>query len=235
MNDDRVIRLLKAAPFVGCLSDSTISELARAGQMRSHATDDVLCSRGDDGHCAMVVLSGRLKISNTTVDGKEITLNYLGVGALVGEIALLDGQPRTATVTALEPTEVFVLQRQDLLPVLESNPAASLEIIKVLCQKLRQASAMIEDSAHLMPTRVAKGLLRLANDHGVRVDDKIRIDLKLSQSEVGSYCGMTRENVNRQFRDFTAARIIEIQSRRITILDPVRLEEIAHGAPHIAS
>ena len=82
MKTDRVIEILKSMTFLGRLPDNLLAQLVRQGQIKSYRIDDVLCSRGDAGHSAMLVLSGRLKVSNTTFDGKEITLNYLGVGHL---------------------------------------------------------------------------------------------------------------------------------------------------------
>ena len=232
MTHSRVKEILVSKTFVGCLPESVINDLIRSGQNKLYPADEALCHRGDPGHSAMLVLSGRLKVSNVTGDGREITLNYLGIGDLVGEIALLDNQPRTANVTALEPSEVFVLQRRDLLPVLQTNPDAMFEVVKALCAKLRRASAMIEDGTHLMPARVGKALLRLAEQHGVRTNNGIRIELRLSQTEIGNYCGLTRANVNRQIQAFTKDGLLEINAHRITIIDEPRLTAIAQGLEH---
>jgi CRP-like cAMP-binding protein len=110
----------------------------------------------------MVVLSGRIKIANVNTDAREVVLNFLGAGDINGEVAVLDGGERTADAIALEDCEVFAVYARDLLPALAAHPAAMLEIVRLLCEKLRSASAIIEDNTLEMRGRVAKGLLRLA-------------------------------------------------------------------------
>ncbi|MFM9942469.1 MAG: Crp/Fnr family transcriptional regulator [Hyphomicrobiaceae bacterium] len=229
MTIERVQQFLKNATFLGCLSDAALTELVRTGSTRVYVKDEAICARGDAGQSAMVILSGRLKVSNINADGREITLNYLGVGDLVGEIALLDGRERTANVTALETSELFILQRRDLLPALRANPEAMLEMMGVLCDKLRRTTAMLEDSLQEMPARVARGLLRLAEQHGVRQNSQISIELRLSQAELGTYVGLSRPNVSRQLKEFRDAHIITTSGRTIVILNEAQLRQIAVG------
>jgi CRP/FNR family transcriptional regulator, cyclic AMP receptor protein len=214
-----VLTFLKGSTFLGLLSDTALQTLVRAGRSRRFAQDEVICRRGDEGDSVLVILSGSLKIRNTTLDGRDVGLNFLGVGDLAGEIALLDGGERTADVIALEETEVFVIYRRDVLPMLTSHPEAMLAIVEVLCDKLRTATAMIEDSTHHMTSRVARGLLRLAQQHGRRRKNRTRINLKLSQAELGSYLGLSRANVSRQLSELKARGAIEVDSAYIVILD----------------
>lgn len=220
-----VLAFLKGSTFLGFLSDTALQTLVRAGRARKFAPDEVICRRGDDGDSVLVILSGSLKIKNTTHDGRDVGLNFLGVGDVAGEIALLDGGERTADIIALEETEVFVIQRRDVLPTLISHPEAMLAIVEVLCDKLRTATAMIEDSTRDMTGRVARGLMRLAQQHGRRRKNRTRINLKLSQAELGSYLGLSRANVSRQLTELKARGAIEIDSAYIVILDERLLVE----------
>ena len=141
----------------------------------------------------MVVLTGRIKIFNVTADAREVVLNFLSVGDINGEIAALDGKERTADAVAMEACEVFVAHARELLPVLAANPAALFEIVQLLCEKLRAASAIIEDNTLEMRGRTARGLLRLARQHGRTSKSGIRLQLVLSQRELGGYLGLSRE------------------------------------------
>jgi len=220
-----MLAFLKGGTFLGLLSDSALQALVRNGRVKKFAPGDVICRRGDQGDSVLVVLSGTLKIKNTTLDGRDVGLNFLGVGDVAGEIAVLDGRERTADIVAHDETEVLVIHRRDVLPALTSHPQAMLAIVEVLCDKLRAATAIIEDSTHDMLARVARGLMRLAEQHGRRRKDRTRINLKLSQAELGSYVGLSRANVSRQLTELKSRGAIEIEAAYIVILDEEALIE----------
>jgi len=178
----------------------------------------------------MVLLSGRIKIVNTTTDAREVVLNFLGVGDVNGEIAVLDGKERTADAVALEGCEVFIIQARDLLPTLSMHPAALLEVIQVLCEKLRSSSAMIEDNTLEMRSRTARGLLRLSQQHGRKGKDGIRLNLTMTQTELGGYLGISRENVSRELGRLRDANVIKFDGPQIVITHEQGLLIIA-GAP----
>jgi CRP/FNR family transcriptional regulator, cyclic AMP receptor protein len=222
-----VLKFLKGSTFLGLLSDQALQALVRGGRAKKYAAGEVISRRGDEGDYVLVVLSGSLKIKNTTHDGRDVGLNFLGIGDVAGEIAVLDGGERTADIIALEETEVFVIHRRDVLPTLIGHPQAMLAMVEVLCDKLRTATAMIEDSTHNMTGRVARGLMRLAQQHGRRRKDRTRINLKLSQAELGIYLGLSRANVSRQLTELKTAGAIEIDAAYIVILDEKLLVEAA--------
>src|SRR5205823_1312889 len=137
------------------------------------------------------------------------------------------GKERTADAVALEDCEVFAVYARDVLPTLTEHPAALLEIIQVLCDKLRSASAIIEDNTLEMRGRTARGLLRLAQQHGHRCKEGIRLHLTLSQRELGAYLGLSRENVSRQLGRLKDTNVIKIDEAHIIISDENGLSEIA--------
>jgi CRP/FNR family transcriptional regulator, cyclic AMP receptor protein len=216
---DEVLAFLKGSTFLGLLSDPALQALVRSGRVKTYAPGDTICRRGDQGDSVLVVLSGTLKIKNTTFDGRDVGLNFLGVGDVAGEIAVLDGGERTADIVALDETEVLAIHRRDVMPTLMSHPQAMLAIVEVLCEKLRTATAIIEDSTHDMLGRVARGLMRLAQQHGRRRKDRTKINLKLSQAEFGSYVGLSRANVSRQLTELKSRGAIEIDGAYIVVLD----------------
>jgi len=227
---ERTIAFLKSSTFFGALSDASLSEFARKGHTSTFAKGEVICHRGDVGNSMMIILSGRAKISNMMADGREIVINFSGAGDLVGEIAVLDGRERTANVVALEDTEVFVIYRKDVLPVLTSHPSGMFEIIQTLCEKLRATTSIIEDNMREMQARAAKGLLRLAQQHGVRTKDGIRIDLKISQTDLGNYLGLSRANVSRQLSHLKDGGLIRMEMAKIVIINEPALVEVSEQA-----
>jgi len=224
---ERVRPFLRNNTFFGSLPDNALDALIRTGHTRRFARGDTICRRGDPGDSVMVVLSGRLKITNVTMDAKEVVLNFIGAGDINGEIAALDGKERTADVIALEPGELFVVHARDLVPMLVAHPAALLEVVQILCDKLRSASAIIEDNTLEMRARMAKGLLRLVEQHGRKAQNGIHLDLTLSQRELGAYLSLSRENVSRQLGWLREAKVIDVVGAHIIITDGRQLDAIA--------
>jgi CRP-like cAMP-binding protein len=224
---ERVRPFLRKNTFFGGLPDAALDALIRKGHTKKFFKGDAISRRGDPGDCLMVILSGRLKITNMTADGREVVLNFVGAGEINGEIAALDGRERTADVVALEPGELFVVHARDLVPALSAHPAALFEIIHILCDRLRSTSAIIEDNTLEMRARMAKGLLRLAQQHGRKSPSGIQLNLTLSQRELGAYLSLSRENVSRQLSSLRELKTIDVVGSQIIITDAATLESIA--------
>jgi CRP/FNR family transcriptional regulator, cyclic AMP receptor protein len=225
--EDRVRQFLKNNTFLGSLSESALAALVRRGHIKRYAAGDVLYRRHERGDTLMVIISGWVKITTSNIDGKEVVLNFLGTGDTNGEMAMLDGEVRSADAIALKDTEVFLAYGRDLLPMLTAHPQALLEIIQILCEKLRAASAMIEDNTLDMRRRAARGLLRLAMQHGRTRNGGICVDPTLSQRELAGYLGLSRENVNRQLGHLKAANVIRSNGAQIIVTDELALHQIA--------
>jgi len=227
---DQLLGFLKSQTFFGGLPDAALERLIRKGHTRTFSKGDIIFRRGDPGDRLTVIVSGRIKIANITADAKEVVLNFLDPGDINGEIAVLDGNARSADAIALEDCEVFVIFARDLMPVLTDHPQAMLEIMQILCQRLRAVSAIVEDATLAMRGRVAKGLLRLATQHGRTGKRGIRLQLALSQKELGKYLGLSRENVSRQLRRLKDDNVIAMEGPQVVILDQAGLTAIAECA-----
>lgn len=219
---------LSDSDVLGSLTEPELDRLIPFGIVQTQRAGELIFQKGDPGLSLMVVLKGRVKIGSMSLDGRESLLTFIGPGESFGEIALLDGKPRSADATAVEATELFVLRRKDLLGYLERHPEISLRIIGVLCARLRRVTEMAEDATLLnMTPRIARAILRLAGEYGEAVEGTIRLGLKLSQRELGCYVGLARENVNRQLGVLRQEGVIAIESGHIVIRDPGRLRSIA--------
>ena len=188
----------------------------------------VLVRKGDAGSHAYVIISGRLKATGAGEDGKETVLRIMDPGEVIGEIALLDSQPRSATVTALDPAELLVIQRRDLIPFLEQHPRTAIKLLEALAGRLRSISSQFEDRVFLnLPSRLAKKLVALADTYGEDVADGRRIDLALNQSELGEMVGTSRECINKQLRAWSREGLVRSERGYLTIRDSEALDRLA--------
>jgi CRP/FNR family cyclic AMP-dependent transcriptional regulator len=215
--------------FLGRLPRIVLDALMGKGQVRSFTKGAVVYRRGDPGDSLMVVIEGRVKLTNISRSGKEVVLHYVGVGDIFGEIAALDGKERAADAIALEDSGVFVVSTRDLLAALTAHPLAMLAVVHALCEKVRAVASVIEDNTLEMRGRAASGLLRLARQHGRTSPDGTCLEMTFSQEELGKYLGMSRENVNRQLGQLKLANVIKITGSEISIMDEKGLLDIAQA------
>ena len=184
--------------------------------------------QGDKGDFAGLILSGAVKICTYSASGREIVYAYLSTGDIVGELSALDGAPRTATASVIEKGEMAVINRAELQSLMLDKPKIAVQIIENLCLRLRNTNALLEsDRASPTGPRLARGLLRLLREHGVEDGGVERVGFKISQSDLGSFVSLSRENVNRQLHEWVDDNIVAISSGRVDVLDREALEEIA--------
>ena len=186
--------------------------------------------KGDAGSSMMAVLSGRVRIGLIAADGKEITLNSIGPGEVFGEIALLDGKPRSADATAAEDGTLLVLERREVLPFLLANPDLMLRLLMVLCDRLRQTSVALEDIALFdLPGRLARVVLKLADDYGRKTESGVRIEIRLSQKEISTLVAASRESVNKQLGAWRTQGVLGSEGGCLLLRDRAVLEALVNG------
>jgi CRP-like cAMP-binding protein len=219
---------LAAHPILRHLRREDLRQLAATARTARHPRGAVIFRKGDPGSSMMAVIRGRVKICAISPEGRELLLNIIGEGGIFGEIAILDGRPRTADAVALEETDLLVLERDRFLPFLAGNPEALSCLLAALCQKLRQTSAHLEDALlREAPSRLASGLLRLAETFGRPVPGGVKLDIRLSQQQIGNLVGASRESVNKQLGDWMRAGHVAMEGGSILIRDHTALEQIA--------
>jgi len=221
-------RLLASVPLFVSLDDRALDALVAATTTRRLAPREALFHKGDPGEQLYVVISGRLKAKAEAADGKEVIFSLMGPPEVIGEIALLDSEPRSATVEAIETSELLALHRRDFLPVLERYPKVATRLAGILARRLRRLSDLTEDSAFLtLPSRLAKKLLSLADSDGVATPEGTRIRLRLPQSELGELVGTSRESVNKLLRAWVQQGIVGVDRGFITLRRRRSLEALA--------
>ncbi len=208
---------LRATPLFADLSDSALTALETSMVLKRLPSGGVLVEEGAAGVCAFVVLSGRLKVS-TASSGRPIALNIVGPGTLIGELALLDPSPRSASAVALDPVRVLVLHRRDLLPILRSHPEAALSMMTALARQIRQLSEdLAAQTALPLSLRLRRALDDLAERFGVDTPGGRLIDVALSQRELGQLVGASRESINKQLRGWREDGSVIIEGGYITL------------------
>jgi CRP-like cAMP-binding protein len=213
-------KLLAHHPLFGRLEPDQLERLVTYMRVAHYPRRTVLFRKGDPGNNMMVVLHGRVKVCTHSEDGKELVLNLFSPGEVFGEIALLDGADRTADAVTLDACDLLVLERRDFLPFLRGHPDACMRLMAVLCQKLRQTSVLLEEALFLEgPSRLAKRLVHLAEAFGKPVADGVRIDLQLSQQQLGNMVGMSRESMNKHLRQWREEDLIRVQEGYYVITD----------------
>ncbi|RVU13871.1 Crp/Fnr family transcriptional regulator [Methylobacterium oryzihabitans] len=205
-------RLLCANPFFASLGEEVVAALAGLCVTRSLEAGRTLFCQGDPGDALYAVRRGQVRIVAGTGDGRTTTLNLLGPGDVFGEVALLDGQPRTATAVAAEPTELFAILRRDLLGLIERRPGVAVHLIAVLCARIRWLSRRAEEAAFLsLEERLIRRLAGLREDYGC--------EIIASQEALARFVGASRESVNRQLQVWKREGLVALGRGRITILD----------------
>jgi CRP/FNR family cyclic AMP-dependent transcriptional regulator len=200
-------------------------------RLRTYSPGQAIFLMGSPGDSMMAVLSGSVRISVPSPDGKEIVLAILQAGEVFGEIALLDGKERTADAKAMTECSLGILERREVVAFLERHPKTWPKLVEVLCSRLRNTDQHIAELALLdLPVRLAKALLRLANVETVASNGRAVLQVQLSQRELGNICGATRESINKCLRAWQRRGIIEIEESLVTVANRTALEELAELA-----
>jgi len=217
--------IIKQIPIFKTLSDSDLTDLVGSLRLKHLKQGQTLFWKGDEGTALYIVKNGTIKIVLPSIEGEEIIVTMFSEGDFFGEMALLDGEPRSADAVAIEPSEVFILSRNNFLAFLQSNINAVESILSLLSKRLRRTDGMLEDTCFLnVSARLIKKLIELAKSHGQQKDNKILIDLSLTQKELGDMVGATRESINKELKSLREQGLIIIEGSRIQILDISRLK-----------
>src|SRR5271166_2203451 len=220
-------RIFERHFLLGKLSGKEIDTLLTYARVERYPAGHEILAKGSPGQSMMAVLRGTVKISSVSPEGKEIVFNIMHPGDCFGEIALLDGEERSADAIAMTDCELLVLSRRYFMPILENRADICLILLRILCQRVRQTSEQVEDVLfrHL-ESRIAKALLHLAEGadlHGVR---GLTIDLRLSQRELGNIAGGSRESVNKHLQSWQKAGLIDLAKGSIVIRDVAAIERL---------
>ena len=213
--------VLAQVPLFAELAPTEIEALATCLRPRRYRRGAPIFFQGDPGTGFYIIQSGRVKIALTSPDGREVVLTLLGPNDFFGDLALLDGEPRSADALALDDCSLLLLTREDFLSFLDTRPQVSRELLAVLSRRLRRNAQLIQDAAFQdISGRLARLLLQLAEQHGRPGAEGVLLGARLTQSELAAMVAATRESVNKALRVFERRGLIRRQRGLITLLDP---------------
>ncbi len=219
MSVDATIDALGKTALFAAFTPTEVAEIAGKMRPQKFKRGDVLFYQGDTAGAFHLIRSGSVKITTMNTDGKETLLALLTAGQCVGEMAALDGDPRSATATAIEPTETLALQRPELLGFVRSHPDFALKLIATLASRLRRLDERLEDAHFLdLDTRLAKLLLDFVRERGRREERGVVVPLLLSQSDIAAMIGGTRVSVNRLLSVYQEEGLIKREKDTLVIL-----------------
>jgi CRP-like cAMP-binding protein len=202
--------------------DATAQErLAAFARERPMRTGDVLFRRGDRDSFMLAIIEGSVRVTLPSAEGRERILAIFHPDDVLGEIALLDGKPRTADAVARSDGRLLVFERRDLLPILRSAPEMAVALMELLCARLRRTSDQVEEQSFLdLSTRLARALLRMADTEGLVV---------ATQRDLAELVGATRESVNRRLREWEDSGLLRLGKGTVGVRDMRAMKDAAAG------
>ncbi len=222
------IEFLKRLPLFANLNQSELSGLAKDFVAHRFRQGETIFFQGDYGQNLYLMESGQVRIYVQDDRGQETSVNFCSAGDIFGELAAIDGLPRSATVVAIEDTAVWTITRDQLRAHLQAAPQLAYNFMQALSVRVRYTSQQVGSLTMLdVPSRLAYKLLELAQNHGRVESDGLRINLALTQSDLASAIGATRESSNKVLGQFKRSGYIRMAQKQITLLDPDALREIS--------
>ncbi|HTE20948.1 MAG TPA: Crp/Fnr family transcriptional regulator [Armatimonadota bacterium] len=220
--------LLADIPLFEGLSDADLAIIAQRVRQPRYKEGHTIFHRDEPGVALYIIVSGKVKIHNETSDGADCIIAILSEGDFFGDQAVIDGEARSADATTLEPTELLMLTRDDLHDILERYPRISLHLLVTLAGRLRRTTEVYQAYSSLdVNGRLALQFLRLSEQHGIVTPAGVRIDLRLTQTDLGALVGASRESVNKVMGYFRRQGYVTVDDRnQITVRDQAALARI---------
>ena len=218
LKSDPVLAIIARTEPFSELTTPHARSLAGLCRMRRYRKGEVIFLMGEAGDALYGIKTGRVRTSIVSSEGKEMTLNLFGPKNTFGVVGFLDGGPRMATATVVEPAEIFRLPRNAFLGFIEANPEVAVHVIAYLCGKLRQIKERVGETALLpLAAALARRVLTLSEEFGDEIPS--------SQEELAGLVSASRESVNRQLQAWKKRKIVSLHRGGLTILDRSRLEQ----------
>src|SRR5712691_6808871 len=220
-------RLFEGHALFGILDPGDVDALLARARFEHYPARQLIFARGSPGRSMMAVLRGSIRISTTSINGREVVLAILNAGEIFGEMALFDGGERTADAIAINDCNLLVVDQRDFIPFLKSRGDLCIAFLRLLSQRLRRTDELVETALfERLDGRLARALVQLASDSGSDKGVKPPFQVGVSQLELSSIVGAARENVNKQLRAWQRAGLLELGKRIIVIPDLDALEAL---------
>ncbi|MGO9480878.1 MAG: Crp/Fnr family transcriptional regulator [Candidatus Kryptoniota bacterium] len=214
------VEFLRDVPIFEELEEKDFARISACGVKKIYIKGEVILREEESGSALFAIINGEVKVVRVGEDGREVILGVLGPSEIFGEMSLLDGEARSASVIAMDNAELFMIHRKDFLSLLNEYPSIGISLLRHLTLRLRQADALIKslslkDAYH----RVGYVLLKFADERGKIKQGKVEVGNLPVQQEIANMSGTTRETVSRTFSKMEKMKLINISGNGIVIQD----------------
>jgi len=220
------IHELKTIPLFSELREEELEDISKMAMQQVYKKDNMVLIEEEVGSTMFVILNGRVKISRISDEGREVILSILVDGDFFGEMAILDGQARSANAVTLEETKMLVIRRDNFLRILHKYPQIAINLLKELAHRLRRSDAQIKSlSLQNALGRVASTLLRIADDSGIIKQGRVEISHLPPQQDLANMAGTSRETISRVIKSLNQLGYVEKHGSKLIILDYDRFRQ----------
>jgi CRP/FNR family transcriptional regulator, cyclic AMP receptor protein len=217
------VGLLRSVPLFADLEEGELQRFSRVAVPRSFPAGTRVFHEGDRSDACYIVREGSFRVTREHSDGRAITLATLGPGEVFGELAMLDGDTRSASAEALSDGELLALPATDVKALLARHPEISLKLVAALVRRLRAANERISrQSFQTVPSRVAGVLSQLVSET-TRSGENGEVTIRMNQADLAQLAGTSRESVSRFLADLERAGVVRSGRGRVAVLDPAKL------------
>lgn len=214
------VEFLKYVPIFSELNDEALEHIAKTGIQKNFKKDSVILFEHESGSALFIIIEGKVKVSRFSDDGKEVIITILSESDIFGEMSLLDGQARSAHVTAMENTDIFIIKREDFIEHLRSFPEVSIALLQEMTKRLRAADIKIKSlSLKDAEGKVATVLLQLADEIGKIKQGTVEIEKLPFQHDLANLAGTSRETISRTLHSFAKKGLVELDGSRLRIVN----------------
>jgi CRP/FNR family cyclic AMP-dependent transcriptional regulator len=211
--------LIRGSPLFRELPPATLERIEKLAVRRAYARNQVVFQQGETGDALYGVSTGKVLIEASGADGRQVSLNIMEPGDVFGEVALLDSGTRSASARALVPSQLIVIQRQHFQELVQREPSVALELLRLMCRRLRWTTDLVEESTLLsVPAQIARRLVTLARISGTPVSGGT--ELRISQAELAQFLGFSRQAINQHLKRWQREGLVDLKRSRITVRGP---------------
>jgi len=220
MAEERIIRLLKKVPLFAKMIDEEVSQIADQCSHRLFQKEQVIFVEEEVGQSLFILLRGMVKVTRASEEGREVIITILRSGDFFGELSVLDGKGRSATIVAMEDSELLTLRRNDFLALVERYPLIAVEMLKVLADRIRRNDAIIENlTLGDAEMRVGSALIHVAEQTGYMRDNVMIVPKIPVQQDLANMAGTARETISRVMATFEEKGLIQRDGHRVLFPD----------------
>lgn len=217
---------LRYVPIFTDLPEDAIKKIEQIGRRKTYSKDEPILLEEDSGTALFVIISGKVKVSRSSSDGREVILTILGESDFFGEMAILDGLARSANVIAIEKSDVFLIHRTDFLNLLRNHTEVAITLLQELTTRLRNADMKIKAlSLKDSEGKVATVLLQIAEYSGIIRQGVVEIEKLPVQQDLANMAGTSRETISRTLHAFAKRGLVELDGIKLRILDFAKFKD----------